>query len=133
MGDPTKVEPGLEPDVCGDDTSSKAKDFQSQFLEFSQRRQQQLDTDSMTEGLDKTKGGDIKGGVSHIAALLQVSIRFHLAACCHEPHVGICCSVLAFMHWNSVKLYFLVAILMRSLVLSVTPKKQKSFPGDFDT
>lgn len=68
----------LEGDISGDDKSTKNKDFQAQFLEFSQRRQQLIDTDqaasiSQHDGVDKGKGVDCKTSVSHIAALLQVS------------------------------------------------------------
>jgi hypothetical protein len=79
------VEEGSKPDAeassesLDDGTKTKA-DFQSQFLEFSQRRQQSLGTsDSAAKATVSAQGAEAEGdkdddkdSVGHIAALLQV-------------------------------------------------------------
>lgn len=74
------VKPEADQEGEGSEDGTKTKDFQAQFLEFSQRRQHQLETGSSTatsqaggDG-DKGVGADGKAGVSHIAALLQVAV-----------------------------------------------------------
>ena len=74
------VKPDADADAEGEgeggEDGSKTKDFQAQFLEFSQRRQHQLETGSQppptAPGGEGDKGVDDKAGV--IAALLQVPV-----------------------------------------------------------
>ena len=75
------VKPDADADAEGEgeggEDGSKTKDFQAQFLEFSQRRQHQLETGSQPPppaalGGEGDKGVDDKAGV--IAALLQVPV-----------------------------------------------------------
>ncbi|XP_070175347.1 histone-lysine N-methyltransferase 2C-like isoform X3 [Littorina saxatilis] len=60
-----------DPDGEGSEGDSKTKDFQSQFLQFSQRRQHQIEDNGKASTQTGEGDKDDKSGVSHIAALLQ--------------------------------------------------------------
>ena len=79
------VKPDADQEGEGSEDGSKTKDFQAQFLEFSQRRQHQMEAGSGSQATagDGDKGviPDGKAGVSHIAALLQVPVCVSECAC----------------------------------------------------
>ena len=82
------VKPDADQEGEGSEDGSKTKDFQAQFLEFSQRRQHQMEAGSGAQATTQTAGDGDKGiipdgkaGVSHIAALLQVPVCVSECAC----------------------------------------------------
>ena len=87
------VKPDTDQEGEGSEDGSKTKDFQAQFLEFSQRRQHQMEAGSGGQATAQTAGDGDKGvipdgkaGVSHIAALLQVPV-------CVRGMVSVCVCV----------------------------------------